>query len=411
MELPIPTENEDPFFTVMGQFFTKLDTWVQSIREDLGLYVTSNGGNWAVGPGDVVSWDASITLTSATDGGNVRAGADSIACADGHLIYMVVPSRPISGLLVGTIETAATLPTLSALVVPIAYRNGLEVVLLARGTMPSPGRLPRTWRGFGATATDATDPAGTGGSGAWTPRTLAALDHLDLPISFVEHGILSASAASSYFRVDGDQTRFYPVGKRFSCLLSSTANDTTDKEFVTAGAVYDAGNDWTTITINTTPAAYIKDAVADIGAPAGKLYPGWFGLSTAGRLLPDYVVAWVTLTVQGFECDRFQARIIKDDLAAPSLSFDAAGGSMAGGGAWEDVTTAMGEAVSGAGAQNASGTGQIVFTPGTDEWFLVMQYVETAGAGPAYPAWGRPAPALSGMEDTRLMVSMIEISE
>jgi hypothetical protein len=71
----------------------------------------------------------------------------------------------------------------------------------------------------------------------------------------------------------------------------------------------------------------------------------------------------------------------------------------------------MGEAVSGAGAQNASGTGQIVFTPGTDEWFLVMQYVETAGAGPAYPAWGRPAPALSGMEDTRLMVSMIEISE
>jgi hypothetical protein len=411
MEMPIPAENEDPFFTTMGQFFTALDAWVQAIREDTGVFVFQSGGTWTVGPGDSVNWDASIELVSCSDGGSVRAAAGSITCTTNQLIYMLLPSRPIVGTLTGTIEAGDRLPALSGLAIPIAYRLGTDVIPIGRGTMPSPGRLPRTWRACGGTANDATDPAGSGTAGAWTPRTLAGYDHLDLPITIVQHGILSASAASDYFRVEGDQTRFYPVGKRFSCLLSGTANDTTDKEFVTASAVYDAGNDWTTITINTSPSAFIADAVTDILAPAGKLQPGWFGLSTAGRLLADVVAAWVTISVQGFECDRFQARIIRDDLSSPTLTFEAAGGSMSGGGTWEDVETAMGEAVTGGGAQNATGTGQISFTPGTDDWFLVMQYIETTGAGAAYPAWGRPAPAMSGMEDNRLVVSMIEVSE
>jgi hypothetical protein len=409
MEMPIPIENEDPFFTKIGQFFTALDAWVQAIREDTGVFLSSTGGTWSVNlTADEVSWSGNVVISSATNGGTATVTPGSASCTDGQLIYMTIPNRPIGRGDVGAISADDNLPALSGLVIPIAFRAGSSVVMLGRGAEPGRGSMPRTWRGWAATTGMNDDAGGTGAAACWTPRLIHYPDKLDLPVEIVRHDILSASAASDYFRVDGDQTRFYPVGKRFSCMLSGTANDTTDAEFIVATAVYDAGNDWTTITINTSPAAYLKDAVVDIMAPAGTLFPGWFGLTAAARTAGENIAVWLTIGVEGNGCDQFGARLAEDDLAAPTMTFEADNGSVTGGGAWNGAITSLGDSPPGGAAQFVTGSARTRLELG-DVWYLLIQYQETTGAGPVYDQWGKARPALSGLEHVRVFVSMIEV--
>ena len=131
--MPIPDEYEDPFISTTNDpagTFGFLDTWLQALREDADLSIVENGAPWTLDdPTNTVTWGSNIVLYSATNGGTITIAASSIVCADPGVLYVTVPSRPISGANVLTMSTAATKTALALNEIMVAIRYGSQVIL------------------------------------------------------------------------------------------------------------------------------------------------------------------------------------------------------------------------------------------------------------------------------------------
>lgn len=112
MSIPVPGENEDPFFASVTAFQDGVDAWIQATREDAALALIEDGAPWTFDPmGPTLAWAAPIVLGSADGAGAVVVTPGSVPVAPGDAVVCLdIPSRPVTGTLPGTVVVRASLP-------------------------------------------------------------------------------------------------------------------------------------------------------------------------------------------------------------------------------------------------------------------------------------------------------------
>ncbi len=122
-----PSENKDPYWTTEQATWLAIDSWLGAARED-GMLIVTGGGEPEVSGGNVV-WDEDLSIYNPTLGTRIVISAGLVACADGQVLYVTVPSRPYAD---QTLAMSAANYVSTSLDIVVGMRVGDHVYLRNR---------------------------------------------------------------------------------------------------------------------------------------------------------------------------------------------------------------------------------------------------------------------------------------
>lgn len=132
--IPYPTRGQDPWFTGHEATLTEIDLQSYAYREDRGILAIDGGTFTFSAITGVLSWSASINLTSDVTGFLWEVVAASVNLEDGDYLYLDLPRGPITITAV-TPQVAQIVPNTSE-AYPLAYRRG-SLVYFRQGVLSS----------------------------------------------------------------------------------------------------------------------------------------------------------------------------------------------------------------------------------------------------------------------------------
>lgn len=230
MNLPVPGPRQVPFLDTMDAFFAAVDAWLQAMRED-ALTIAGpgfDGSPWVVDTKrDTVAWE-DIVLGSGDGLGQIQIPRGSIAIPSMSFLCAVIPSRPITGVVVPALQVLASIPR-DPDVIPLGVRLGPVFVPLRQGY----GGLEQQV-GCVLQAMERQRDEFDGGdfiSGDWVTRAIseATFDRGGpkimqgpLPAILLGEGVYRIIGSAPAFRVGKHMTRIVDIGTGFSLLNGTT---------------------------------------------------------------------------------------------------------------------------------------------------------------------------------------------
>lgn len=222
----------------------------------------------------------------------------------------------------------------------------------------------------------------------WYPRQLNYVEYDcgDGDIELLSFSVAGVTPGSDMIEVAGDQTGFFPPGKKFD-IRDSTGNNNGSKPYVVASRTYADPN--TEITLDVT-SGYFRQSLPDATAD-GDIYPGLIKFNTS----KEYLV---------------HARFVSEDTNGAAFRFShyydtdfglsyGSAGQMTAVTSTPDKSVGTGNGGSW-GAVNAGTTSWFSFTPLADEYWEIHQFlwatnlsteaqgrVTGGGGNPDYATW------------------------
>jgi len=230
MGIPWMSEFEDPFIVTDQAKAAAVDNWLQAIYESTSYGVNTTGPVDVDTSANTVTWHNPIIVASAQTGGVLRVLANTHACADGEVLYIEAPARPLpvgmtdvpmlNGPALGVSQTA----------IVIGRRYGGDFYFANRA-------VEANYHYFGESSfcelkeeQPAATDAGDFNSGSWVVRALNSqqagqgddIAFTAPPTVELQKGTYFVEASAPAYRVDKHQTRLRDITTGTTLLQGST---------------------------------------------------------------------------------------------------------------------------------------------------------------------------------------------
>ncbi len=93
LQIPYPSEYDDPYRVSAEVLYDSLDKWVQANQEDKMLHVSGGGTMTLVA--NTFTWSQALLIRSLRSGALITVAPSSLTVADGEVVYVVASARPL----------------------------------------------------------------------------------------------------------------------------------------------------------------------------------------------------------------------------------------------------------------------------------------------------------------------------